>query len=257
MAGVTRAGLDVALVVLAVLAGWQLRQFSAVGAGGSGGIDPVLVLAPALALAAGSVVVLRLLPLAAVAADWLAARGRGLLAALASWQFSRMPVRQGSAALLLVMAVATGTLALGQHQSWTRSASDQAIFAAGGDLQVDLPVALNPGAVGTVTAASGVTHAMAVDGRRDRHSGRGHCGRLRPGGSGRPAARDESARPPGSLFGSHHAVRRSAGGRAVGAASPARARPPPSSPPRSAQPRPRLRPRKAAAGWPPGSGRSS
>ena len=68
MAGVTRAGLDIALIVLAVLACWQLRQFSAVGASGTGGIDPVLVLAPALALAAGSVVVLRLLPLAAV--DW-------------------------------------------------------------------------------------------------------------------------------------------------------------------------------------------
>jgi hypothetical protein len=162
VAGVTRAGLDVALIVLAVLACWQLRQFSAVGASQTGGIDPVLALAPALALAAGSVVVLRLLPLAARAADGLAARGRGLLAALASWQFSRMPVRQGSAALLLVMAVATGTLALGQHQSWTRSASDQAIFTAGGDLQVDPPTPLDPGGAGALTAASGVTHSMAV-----------------------------------------------------------------------------------------------
>ena len=81
VAGVTRAGLDIALIVLAVLACWQLRQFSAVGASGTGGIDPVLALAPALALAAGSVVVLRLLPLAALVLDWLAARGRGLLAA--------------------------------------------------------------------------------------------------------------------------------------------------------------------------------
>jgi FtsX-like permease family len=162
VAGVTRVGLDIALIVLAVLACWQLRQFSAVGARGTGGIDPVLALAPALALAAGSVVVLRLLPLAAVVADWLAARGRGLLAALASWQFSRMPVRQGSAALLLVMAVAAGTLALAQHQSWTRSAADQANFAAGADVQVDLPTALSPGGTGAVADARGVTRAMAV-----------------------------------------------------------------------------------------------
>ena len=162
VAGVTRAGLDIALIVLAVLACWQLRQFSAVGASGTGGIDPVLALAPALALAAGSVVVLRLLPLAAVVADWLAARARGLLAALASWQFSRMPVRQGSAALLLVMAVAAGTLALAQHQSWTRSASDQANFAAGADVQVDLPAALSPGGTGAVADARGVTRSMAV-----------------------------------------------------------------------------------------------
>jgi FtsX-like permease family len=162
VAGVTRVGLDIALIVLAALACWQLRQFSAVGASGTGGIDPVLALAPALALAAGSVVVLRLLPVAALVADWLAARGRGLLAALASWQFSRMPVRQGSAVLLLVMAVAAGTLALAQHQSWSRSASDQAIFATGADLQVDLPTVLNPGQTGAVADARGVTHSMAV-----------------------------------------------------------------------------------------------
>ena len=162
VAGVSRAGLDLALIVLAVLACWQLRQFSAVGTGGSGGIDPVLALAPALALAAGSVVVLRLLPIAAVAADWLAARGRGLLAALASWQFSRMPVRQGSSALLLVMAVAAGTLALAQHQSWTRSAADQASFNAGADVLVDLPAPLTAGQAGAVAGARGVNRSMAA-----------------------------------------------------------------------------------------------
>jgi len=166
VAGVTRVGLDLSLIVLAVLACWQLRQFSATGPTGTGGIDPVLALAPALALAAGSVVVLRLLPLAAVVADWLAARGRGLRTALAAWQFSRMPVRQASSALLLVMAVAAGTLALAQHQSWARSASDQANFTAGADVQVDLPTALSPGASGPVADAPGVTRAMpvAVDG---------------------------------------------------------------------------------------------
>jgi hypothetical protein len=161
VAGATRIGLDVALLVLAVLAGSQLRQYSAVS-GGTAGIDPVIVLAPALALAAGSVITLRLLPLAARTADRLAARGKGLTAPLASWQFSRMPVRQGSAALLLVMAAATGTLALAQHESWTRSASDQAAFATGGDVQVNLAGQLSPGGAGTLTAARGVTHSMAV-----------------------------------------------------------------------------------------------
>ena len=162
MAAVARAGLDIALVVLAVLAGEQLRRYSAASDGGTAGIDPVLALAPALALAAGSVATLRLLPLAARTAAWLAVRGRGLTASLASWQFSRMPVRQGGAALLLTMAVATGTLALAQHASWLKSASDQAAFATGGDVQVDLPAALEPGGAGAVTAARGVTHAMAV-----------------------------------------------------------------------------------------------
>jgi ABC-type antimicrobial peptide transport system permease subunit len=159
---VAQAGLDVALVVLAVLACWQLRHYSAASGGGTVGIDPVLALAPALALAAGSVATLRLLPLAARTADWLAIRGRRLTASLASWRLSRLPVRQGGAALLLTMAVATGTLALAQHASWLKSASDQAAFTNGGDVQVDLPAPLEPGAVGAVAAARGVTHAMSV-----------------------------------------------------------------------------------------------
>jgi hypothetical protein len=162
IAGTARAGLDIALVVLAVLADWQLRHYSAASDSSTAGIDPVLALAPALTLAAGSVATLRLLPLAARMADWLAVRGRRLAAALASWQFSRMPVRQGSAALLLTLAVAMGTLALAQHASWVRSASDQAAFATGGDVQVSTPAPLPPGGTGAVTAARGVTHAMAV-----------------------------------------------------------------------------------------------
>ena len=162
VAAAGQAGLDIALVVLAVLACWQLRHYSAASGGGTVGIDPVLALAPALALAAGSVATLRLLPLAARTADWLAVRGRTLTAALASWRLSRMPVRQGGAALLLTMAVATGTLALAQHASWLRSASDQAAFTNGGDVQVDPPAPLGPGAAGAIAAARGVTHAMAV-----------------------------------------------------------------------------------------------
>ena len=40
---------------------------------------------------------------------------------MASWQISRQPIRQGGAALLIVLAVATGTLALSQRQSWTQN----------------------------------------------------------------------------------------------------------------------------------------
>jgi hypothetical protein len=165
IAGATRAGADLGLVVLAVLAGWQLRRYSAVSAGANGTaatVGPVLALAPALALAGGTVVTLRLLPAAARATDRLAARGRGLTVSLAGWQFSRQPLRQGGAALLLVMAVATGTLALAQHESWTRSAGDQAAFTTGADARIDLAAPLPAGATGTVTRATGVRDAMAV-----------------------------------------------------------------------------------------------
>ncbi|MGH3254806.1 MAG: FtsX-like permease family protein [Streptosporangiaceae bacterium] len=136
----SRAGTDVAVLVLAVLAGWQLRRYTAVSAGpnGSTGIDPVLALAPALALAGGTIAALRILPFAGKAGDRLAARGRRLTAALASWQVSRQPLRQGGTVLLIVLAVATSTLALAQHQSWLRSNHDQAAFAAGADVRADL-----------------------------------------------------------------------------------------------------------------------
>src|SRR5580693_3767249 len=108
ISGVTRAGADLALILLAVVAGWQLRHYSAVSAGASGnfGVDPVIVAAPALALAGGTVLALRLLPAGGKAGDRLAARGRRLTAAMASWQISRQPIRQGGAALLIVLAVA-------------------------------------------------------------------------------------------------------------------------------------------------------
>jgi hypothetical protein len=160
IAGATRAGADLALVLLAVLAGWQLRRYSA--GSGDATIDPVLALAPALALAGGTVVTLRLLPAVARAGDRFAGRGRRLTASLAGWQVSRQPLRQGGAALLLVMAVATGTLALAQHASWSRSASDQGSFDAGADARVDTPSPLTPGATGAITNAAGVRHAMAV-----------------------------------------------------------------------------------------------
>ena len=167
IATATRAGADLGLVVLAVLAGWQLRRYSAVtasaaGNGATASIDPVLVLAPALALAGGTIVMLRLLPAAARVGDKLAARGRRLTASMAGWQFSRQPLRQGGAALLLVMAVATGTLALAQHQSWTRSADDQATFTTGADLRVDLAAPLPAGDTSIITHAAGVRDSMAV-----------------------------------------------------------------------------------------------
>jgi hypothetical protein len=164
IAGVTRAGADLALILLAVVAGWQLRHYSAVSAGASGtfGVDPVIVAAPALALAGGTVLALRLLPAGGKAGDRLAARGRRLTAAMASWQISRQPVRQGGAALLIVLAVATGTLALSQRQSWTRSVHDQAAFSTGADVRVQTSQPLSAAQAGALARAPGVRRAMPV-----------------------------------------------------------------------------------------------
>ncbi|MFE9407296.1 FtsX-like permease family protein [Streptomyces sp. NPDC006704] len=166
-----RAGADIGLLLIAGVAYWQLdRQTSAAGSGaldtdasGGLGVDPLLVAAPALALLAGTVLVLRLLPPAARLAERRAAGGRGLPMALAGWQFSRRPLRGAGPVLLLVLAVAMGLLTLGQSASWNRSQNDQADFRAGTDIRV-LTSATSPfgqgGSYATVPGVSAVAPAV-------------------------------------------------------------------------------------------------
>lgn len=139
--GPVRAGADLGLLLIAAVAYWQLDRQSGSGAltgdrTGNLGIDPLLVTAPALALLAGTVLTLRLLPPAAKLAERRAAKGRGLPAALAGWQFSRRPLRGAGPVLLLVLSVAMGMLAIGQSASWNRSQSDQADFGSGASVRL-------------------------------------------------------------------------------------------------------------------------
>jgi hypothetical protein len=164
LSGAAKAGGDIGLLVLAGLAVWQLRHYSVLGrASGTLDVDPVLALAPAIALAAVTVLPLRVLPALAAGADRLAARTRRFGLAMTSWQFSRRATRQTGPMLLVVLAVGAGTLALAQHQSWRQSVSDQAAFATGADVRVDLIKPLAPGRAGTVAGASGVHAAMAAN----------------------------------------------------------------------------------------------
>ncbi|MET7688817.1 FtsX-like permease family protein [Streptomyces sp. NPDC005483] len=138
--GAVRAGADIGLLAVAAVAYFQLsRQTSgAVSDDTSGtlGVDPLLVAAPALALLAGTVVTLRLMPPLARLAERRATGGRGLTAALAGWQIARRPMRGAGPVLLLVLAMALGMLAIGQSASWDRSQSDQADFRAGAPVRV-------------------------------------------------------------------------------------------------------------------------
>ena len=164
LAGAARAGLDVALIALGVLAFWELRRYSAVPRlpGGRLGIDPVLAAAPVVAIAGLALIPLRILPAAARLLDRGSAHGRRLAAALAGWQVSRRPQRQSGPALLVVLAVATGTLALAQHQSWQQSQLDRAAFATGADVKVDLATPLTLGRAGALAHAHDVLDAMPV-----------------------------------------------------------------------------------------------
>ncbi len=164
VAGIARSGADVALIVLALIALRELRSYSAVARLPTGGLglDPVLTAAPALALAAASLVLLRLLPVVARLLERLVVRSRRLGGALASWEISRRAVTQSGPVLLAVLAVATGTLTLAQYQSWRQSAHDQAAFAAGAEVRVDTAGALPLAQAGAIAHAPGVTAAMPV-----------------------------------------------------------------------------------------------
>jgi hypothetical protein len=157
------AGADIALVVIAVLAVRELRSYSVAEQVASGtGIDPVIALAPMLALAGLAVVPLRLLPLAAKGLERVTARGRRLGSAMANWEISRRPLRQSGPALLVILTVGASTLALAQYQSWRDSIHDQAEFAAGAQVRVE-PVLPEPMTdVGRIARLPGVTAAMPV-----------------------------------------------------------------------------------------------
>jgi hypothetical protein len=133
LAGAARAGIDLAVLALAVAAYWQLRSLSS-----GPPVDALLMLAPALALLACALLCLRLLPLLAGLGDRLAARGRGMGSALAVWQISRRPRHHAGPALLIVFAVAGGTFALCQHATRERSIADQSDYSAGAQVRLDI-----------------------------------------------------------------------------------------------------------------------
>ena len=163
-----RLGLDLALVVLAVIAMLQLRLYGATltrNAGGTLGVDPLLVAAPAIGLLGGAVLAIRIVPRLAELGERAMARTRGLIGSLGSRQVARRPLRYTRAALLLILAAALGTFASAHAATWTRSQADQAAWAVGADMrmspgpQSDLP----PWATGAaLRAIPGVTAATPV-----------------------------------------------------------------------------------------------
>ena len=160
VATVALAGLDIALIALAAVAVHELLTYSAAGEGAH--VNPVIVAAPALALAGLALVPLRLLPFAAKGLEKVTARSRWLGSAMANWEISRRPVRQSGPALLVILAVGMSTLAFAQYQSWRQSVHDQAEFIAGAPVRVSLASALPMTGVHRITRLPGVTAAMPV-----------------------------------------------------------------------------------------------
>ncbi len=133
-----RAGLDVALVVLAGIAYWQLLSYrSPVSATASLWIDPVLAAAPGLALLAGALLCVRLIPAAARPVERIGAGMRSAVLPLAAWEVGRRTQGTIAAVLLLTIALSVGTFSQSFLATWRQSQVDQAAFAIGPPVRVD------------------------------------------------------------------------------------------------------------------------
>jgi hypothetical protein len=135
-----RGGIDIALLVLAALAFWQLQRYgSQITATVQGrlGIDPLLIAAPSLGLLAGAVLALRSIPLMARFAERRAKAGMSAVQALSAWQVARRPARHSRSALLLIMAISMGLFAAAYTSTWKQSQQDQAEYQAGADIRAE------------------------------------------------------------------------------------------------------------------------
>lgn len=162
---VARAGVDVALVVLAMLGWLQLRQYSSplAGAGATGvlRIDPLLAAAPTVAVLAGAVLALRWLPPLAKGVERLVDRRAQLATLLGIWQAGRRP--NAGPVLLLALAVAVSTLAWCLAATGQRSLTDQADHQVGADLRlVEAGQDPPPERTAQLAHLPGTTHVLPV-----------------------------------------------------------------------------------------------
>ncbi|TMR18555.1 ABC transporter permease [Nonomuraea turkmeniaca] len=163
---IERAGADLGLLAVAALAIWQLQRYGApvtATAAGGLGIDPLIISGPALALLAGGMLGLRLVPRVSRLAERLTARRPSLAPALGAWQVSRRPLRYGGPALLLTMAIAIGILSMTTAATWRASQLDQARHQAGADLRLSGPPdGIELGSLGRGTAFSTLPGVTAI-----------------------------------------------------------------------------------------------
>ncbi|WP_234380101.1 FtsX-like permease family protein [Streptomyces sp. CMB-StM0423] len=136
LAAYQRAGADLALAGIAAVGWLQLVTYRTPVAD-SGAVDPVVVLAPVALTAATVLLALRLLPLAARAADRLARRSAGLVLPLGGWHLGRRAAGHAGPALLVALALAIATLGATALAVLDRGDRDQAAFAVGADLSVE------------------------------------------------------------------------------------------------------------------------
>jgi putative ABC transport system permease protein len=139
--------LDIALAVLCLAGYVELNQFGGANIREqlAGGTSPLLLLAPALLLLAGALLVLRLFPYGAALCSRLAARSNGLTPLLAFSQVERHPSKYSRMTLLLVLAVGLGLFALAFDSSLVTNGNDRAAYSVGSDIRFSATTEANNG----------------------------------------------------------------------------------------------------------------
>ncbi|MFE0592955.1 FtsX-like permease family protein [Micromonospora echinospora] len=156
-----RAGVDVVLVVVALLGWYQLRSYSSPLSGVGGGelaIDPLLAAAPTIAVLAGAVLALRILPPATRLAERYVDRTRATAAMLGMWQAGRRP--HAGPVLLVALAVAVSALAWSLAGTTAASLTDQADHRVGADLRLTETGAAPEDRAAQLAQLPGVTATM-------------------------------------------------------------------------------------------------
>ncbi|WP_149100725.1 FtsX-like permease family protein [Actinoplanes teichomyceticus] len=149
-----RAGLDLAVVALAVLAWLQLRQYSAPTGAGGLGIDPLLAAAPTLGVLTGAVLAVRLLPPVARLTAARLGRGRARAGLLGAWQAGRRA--HAGPMVMLALAVAAATVSWCLAATVQQSRADQAVQRVGAELRlVEAGGAAPPGRAEQLAALPG------------------------------------------------------------------------------------------------------
>lgn len=132
-----RSGVDLALLLFAGIALWQLRANGGPlsrSFRGAIGVDPLLVAAPAIGLLAGALVAMRVVPLLGAGLERMSVRRAGFLAAIATREIARRPVRYSRLALLVTVATAIVYFAGTYGRSWADSQRDQVAFELPADV---------------------------------------------------------------------------------------------------------------------------
>ena len=138
--------LDVALAVICLAGYLELGRFGGLsirdqlnqGPAATAGADPLQVVAPALLLLSGALLVLRILGPAARLCARVASRGRGATRMLAFTQASRISGQFARLTLLLTLAVGLSFFALSFQSALGRNAAERAAYTAGGDVRMQL-----------------------------------------------------------------------------------------------------------------------